>query len=489
MNLCIMVLVSCLLMPFNSWGEEETRRENRREQDQVPVEDVIPLTVGNLRGHKMLYSEGWYVVTSSSRAFDYAKEKSIMSSKIALQRMGREMAGDSAAYRESVKAGVRDSVDTGRKLVTGGTKLSGEILETTHSIAGEEFSYAGNRFKKAMETFVRGNLSIARRTEEERRELANLPGNYFSKLNSDFSNLFDLTDKARTRFSGKIDPAWEDAFRKASREFRHEYEESGKKQNSLQALGPILSGYLKSLYHGLVAPASKTIVKTTVAGTSYAVFLPVSATAIVAGRTVQSVGLTVYYAGATGIKIISPTIESGFLAGLSLLSVSAVPVTYAAGGTLGAVNQVAFTAAGPVAAVAEGVGSTTVHTAGYAGFLAYDAVKGTTQVIINQAASGIVLGYNALTAIPSHAFMGALDTVVFLAWDGPRLAIAAAKGRIKSGNDPGGETYSLGDLPVGTVVDLKELEKQEGVQVEILSTDGAVIKNVLEKIPSDVRAE
>lgn len=476
-----------LIMPPAGWSAEEPQQNTR--QEQAPVEDIIPVTMGNIRGHKMLFQEGWYVVTSSSKAFDYAKEKSIVSSKIALQRMAREIAGDSAAYKESVKTGILDSVDTGRKLVTGGTNLSGEILKTTHSIAREEFSYAGDRFKKAMDTFVRGNLTIAKRTEEERRELASLPGNYFSNLKNDFSNLFDLADKARKQFSGKIDPAWEDAFRKASGEFRAEYEESGKKQNSLQALGPILSGYLKSLYHGLVAPASKTIVKTTAVGTSYAVFLPVSATSIVAGRTVQSIGLTVYYAGKTGVKIISPTIESGFLAGLSLLSVSAVPVTYAAGGSLGAVNQVAFTAAGPAAAAVEGAGATAVHTAGYAGFLAFDAVKGTTQVVINQAASGIVLGYNALTAIPSHAFMGTLDTVVFLAWDGPRLVIAAAKGRIKSGDDPGGEGHSLGDLPVGTVVDLKELQKQEGVQVEILSTDSTVIKNVLDKIPSDVRAE
>jgi hypothetical protein len=488
LRLPLLVFVLYLLMPLNGWSSEDPQQKPKG-QEQVPVEDIIPVTMGNLRGHKMLYEEGWYIVTSSSKALDYAKEKSIVSSKTALQRMAREIAGDSASYKESVKADARDSFDTGRELVTGGTRLTGEIVETTHSIAKEEFSYAGDRFKKAMETFVRGNLTIAKRTEEERRELAGLPGNYFSTLKSDFSNLFELSDKARKQFSAKIDPAWEDAFRKASREFRAEYEESGKKQNSLQALGPILAGYLKSLYHGLVAPASKTIVKTTVAGTSYVVFLPVSATSIIAGRTVQSIGLTVYYVGKTGVKIVSPTIESGFLAGLSLLSVSSVPVTYAAGGSLGVVNQVAFTAAGPVAATAEGVGSTAVHTAGYAGFLAFDAVKGTTQVIINQAASGIVLGYNALTAIPSHAFMGALDTAVFLAWDGPRLVIAAAKGRIKSGKDPDGESYSLGDLPVGTVVDLKELEKQEGVQVEILSTDSTVIKNVLDKIPSDVRAE
>jgi hypothetical protein len=229
-------------------------------------------------------------------------------------------------------------------------------------------------------------------------------------------------------------------------------------------------------------------VKTGIAGTSYVVFLPVSAAAVVAGRTVQSVGLTVYYAGKTGVKIVSPTIEGGLLSGLSLLSVGSVPVTYAAGGTVGVLNQVAFTTAGPVAGAVEGAATTAFDSTAYVGFLAYDAVRGTTRVVINQAASGIVLGYNALTALPTHALLGAADAAVFLAWDGPRLVIAAAKGTIKTGKDSGPpEAYSIGELPVGTVVDLKKLESTEGVTVEILSTDNAVIKEVIEKIPDDVR--
>jgi hypothetical protein len=115
-------------------------------------------------------------------------------------------------------------------------------------------------------------------------------------------------------------------------------------------------------------------------------------------------------------------------------------------------------------------------------------VKGATKVVINQAASGIVLGYNALTAIPTHTLLGVADTAVFLAWDGPRLVIAAASGRIRIGKDSGTEeSYSIGDLPVGTVVDLKKFESTDGVKVEILSTDNAVIKEVLEKIPEDAR--
>jgi hypothetical protein len=484
----IFSFIFALVLPLTTAAVEDRQKPAPPKDEKVAVEDVIPLTAGNMRGHKMLYNEGWYVVTSSSKAFDYAREKSIISSKKALEKAAEQAAKHSVEYKEALKSDVQDSAKTGTDLVVSGTRQTGRILEATHELVKGELVYAQDGFKKAVDSFVRGNLTLAKRTEEDRQELANMPGNYFKDIKSDFSNVYELAESARARFGGKIDPAWEDAFSKASREFQGEYEKSGKEQNTLTALGPVLYGYLKSFYYGLAAPASKTIVKTAATGTSYAVFLPVSATAIVAGRTVQSVGLTVYYVGKTGVNIVSPTIEGGLLSGLSLLSLGSVPVTYAAGGALGAVNQVAFTTAGPVAGVAEGVGSTAAHTAGYVGFLTYDAAAGTTKVVINQAASGIVLGYNALTAVPAHALMGVVDGVVLLAYDGPRLLLAKAQGRVKSGKDgAAAETYSLGDLPVGTVVDLKTLEQTEGVKVEVLSTDPAVIKDVLERISDDAR--
>ncbi len=479
--------LALLLLGTTIHAEDRPLKSTPAEEKQS-VEDVIPYTMGNIRGHRMLYNEGWFLTTSTSRALDYAKERSFVSSRSALQAVLAGYRKSSSNYGEAVKEGLQDSVKTGTEVVKTGTALSGDILGATQTLAASELAYAQDRYKKAYETFVQGNLSIVARTEEERQELINLPGDYYRTLKGDFSNIMDLTAEARERFSGRIDANWERAFQKAGSEFRAEYEKSSQKHNSLTALGPILYGYLKSFYYGLAAPASKTIVKTTTTGAAYAVFLPISATSIVAGRTVQSVGLTVYYVGKTGVKIVSPTVEGGLLSGLSLLSLSAVPVTYAAGGILGAINQVAFSTAGPAVAAAGAAAITTVNSAGYVGFLAYDSIKGTTKVVINQAASGIVLGYNALTAIPTHAVMGAGDIVV-LAWEGPQLVIASVSGKLKSGDKADTEIYSLGEIPVNTVVDLKKLQQMEGVKVEVLSTDTAVIREVLQKIPCDARGQ
>ena len=135
-----------------------------------------------------------------------------------------------------------------------------------------------------------------------------------------------------------------------------------------------------------------------------------------------------------------------------------------------------------------GAATTAVDTTTYVGLVTYDATKGVTKVVINQAVSGVVLGYNALTAIPTHLVLGVEDTAVFLAWDGPRLMIAAASGKLKIGGDAK-EQPTLGDLPVGTAVDLKKLEQLHGIKAQIISTDPAVIRGVLDKLPDDLRTE
>ncbi|MHB8845296.1 MAG: hypothetical protein ACYC7L_11195 [Nitrospirota bacterium] len=455
-----------------------------------PLEDVIPLTMGNLRGHKMVYNEGWYIVTSSRKALDFAREHSLSRSRDALREAASDAAGRGKGYAANVASDVQGAAEGTQRVWATGTELSGDIMQTTGRAATAEFSYASETFRKAGESFIQGNLSLGRRTAEDRKELAALLGKYYSNLKDDFSNIWELTSTANDTFAGKIETGWDKAFDRAASEFRKEYDRSGESRNTLTALGPILYGYLKSIYHGIVAPSSKTIVKTGASAVTYAgaygVFLPVAGTSVVAGRTIQSVGLTLYYTGKTGVKIVSPTVEGGLLAGMSVLSLSTVPVTYAVGGTLGAVNQVAFIAAGPVAGAAQGTATTAIDTATYVGLVTYDGVKGTTKVVINQAASGIVLGYNALTAVPAHLIMGAVDVVV-LAWEGPRLVIAAASGKIGSGADEGADGATLGDLPVGTVVDLNKLERNQGIKTTVISTDPAVIRDVLERLPDDLR--
>lgn len=482
-----LILPLAVCLAWSGCASDHSTRAADSQQSQT-LEDVVPLTSANLRGHRMLYDEGWYVITSSRKSLEYAKEKSVSSSRAAIQEASRRMATHSAEYKAGLGTDLQRSYETGKSLVQTGTERSGAILDRTRSMTQAEWAYATGHFGEAWGTFIQGNLSLGKRTEQDREALLALPGREFESLKRDFSNIWDITTVIRENFSGRIQVSWDAAFERAGRDFRAEYERSGEQPNSLRALGPILQGYLKALYHGGLAPAAKTIVRTSAKGTGTAtglVFLPVAGTSIVTGRTIQAAGMTLFYTGKTGVKLISPTVESGLLTSLAILSVGSIPATAVGGTMFGAVNQVAFTTAGPTATVGEAAALTTFDTGKYVGFVTYDALAGATKVAINQAASGVVLGYNALSALPAHLFMGAEDAAILLAWEGPKLLIVKASGRLKS--KTGQADSSAGDLPVGTVINLKQLQSTEGITVQVLSEDPKQIRDVLQQLPCDVR--
>jgi len=448
------------------------------------VEDVIPITMANMRGHKALYDEGWFVVTSSKKAFAFAKEKSVVRSGEAIDEAQKHIRRHAKEYGEAMTDNVEDSLTTGKEVFETGTETTADILTATHELGKAQVDFADRTFQKAWERFVKGNLSLGKRTETERSELANTFGTYSDKLGEDFSGIYDVAAEMNSGFGERIATVWDDAIEEAGNDFEQEYEESGENPNTLLALVDILQGYAKSFYSGLVKPTAKTVADGVTTGgenAGRALFIPVAAAISVTGRTVESVGLTLYYTTSLGVKIVSPTVEAGFLSGLSILSLGTTPVTYVTGASVGAVNQVAMTAAAPVAATGQAVGSTALDTTKFVAFVAYDAVKGTTKVVFNQAASGVVLGYNALTAIPTHMVMGVADAAFFLAWDGPNLVLAVAEGRV--------DGFSASELPVGSVVDLNALEKEKDMKLKVISSDPALLKRVLEAMPEDVRVK
>lgn len=442
------------------------------------VADVIPLTAANLRGHATLYREGWFVVTSSERAFAYARAQGVDATGAALARALR----DAQAHAGGLPGALRDDAAAGLattgKVYSAGSEFTGAIWRQSVSTAGEAWRDARDEFANASRAFVRGHLSLRERTAAERAALAAVPGRYFAKLKDDASNLGELSDAARRRFGGRIEVGWTRAFARAGEEFRRQYEKSGEAANSLQGLGPLLHGYLKSLYHGLLAPGGRAVAKGSAVLVSDGVFRPSALATVVAGRTVEAVGLTLWHAGKTGVEIIAPTVEVGLLGGLAFADAAAAPLSLGGGAVLGALNQIALTTAAPVAGVVHAAGAAAVDSASVVGLVTYDALKGGTSVVIHQARAGVVLGYNALSAIPTHLLLGVADGAVFLAWDGPRLVIAVARGQLGPG--------LTGDLPVGTVVNLGELRKPPGVLVDILSSDSELVGDVLRRLPCDL---
>lgn len=483
-NALIKALVILLGLFFFSGCTKQPPVKAPKDPSITGYADIIPLTEGNLRGHKLLYDEGWFVVSSTKKALEYAKVNSIEASSGNMRRIANAVVSRSKDLGGEVTSDVKDSYQKAENLLKSGTGLSAVMASGTGDLVGSEFDYSKQTFVDACDAFVQGHIHLARRTADDLHDLKSLPGHYFGDLRDDFSNIFELSSQANQAVSKKIALSWDRSFDEAATAFRAEYDQSGKRGNSLTALGDILSGYLKAFYTGIARPSAKSIVEGGSRGANALVFLPCATATVVAGRTIEATGLTLYYSAKTGYHVISPTVETGLLSSLSLLSMASVPVTAAGGAGLCALNQVAFTAAAPIYGAGKAVTDTAIDTGKYVALVGHDVTMQSSHVMINHIKTGVVLGYNALTAIPVHLFLGVADTAVFLAYDGPRLVIAVAKGEIRH---PAGEgTFSVGNLPTGSVVDLHKLEQEKGVSVEVVTDDPAIINSVIKNLPKDL---
>ncbi len=453
---------------------------------QQSLEEVIPITMANLRGQKALYEEGWFVISSTERAFQYAQEKFITSSGQALQQMQASLGERSEQLPDALAEGINEGVESGKSFYQKGGQRSDDIYRGTHEVAQQQLNYAKQGFVKAWDRFVLGNITLVKRTEEDRQALMAIPGDYYHTLKSDFSNLYQLSQTAADAITPEIELNWSASLQQAQASFAEEYEASGEAANSLSGLGDILAGYAKAAYHAIFKPSGQAIAKgatATVGLAGQALFLPTASLFVVTGRTVQSAGLSLYYTTKTGYKLVSPTLEGGMLGGVSLLAGATAPVTYGAGMSAGMLNQVAVTTLSPVVGGATAVGSTLAETAEYAGLVTYDLAKGGSKVVINQISSGVVLGYNALTALPTQALLSTANGAFFLVYDGPRLMVAKVSGRLSDE----GEAQTIDSLPVGTVVDMKQLEQVPELMIEPVSDDPALIEQVLENMAEDLR--
>ena len=448
--------------------------------EKKPAKEIIPITMANLRGHGKLYEEGWFIVTSSQKALQFAKEHSFEKSSTHLDLLKKKWRERTKEYADDSKMIFSVGKEVSKKTFQTGTAISGAIIGSGH-LAGKALAQTSGKLMNASyDAFILGHMSLRENTKNDRQALMKLPQTLSDGVKSDFKTMEKVLSPLKVSTASAIENNWDEDFSTASEVWRKHYEKSSKQDNSIKGLFVLLGGYFKAAYHGIAKPSAKAIVtigektaRYTLKGLEKAVFLPVAGTLIIAGRTVYTTGLALYHTSSLGIKIITPTVTAGLLAALSIASAAATPVPYLATGSIGFVNQVAFTAASPIAGATAAAGQAAVANGKFVGTVTYDLVTASSQIIFNNIQSGVVLGYNALSALPVHTIMMGGHTVFFLAWDGPRLMIAAVNG-------------SIGDAPVGTVMDLKKL-REAGVEVNEVSTDEEVIQKVLQELPKDLR--
>ncbi|MCE9499898.1 MAG: hypothetical protein K8R21_05290 [Leptospira sp.] len=474
-------ILTVFLFLFGMCQSEQTRKIIGKEvigpqAAPATIKEIAPLTVGNLKAHENLHNEGWFIIPSSRKSLAYANEKGILNSRESLALMIISLKQSTKTYPAKLTRTIEEMKSFGIEDEKTYLQNTYKIHDATFALARSEKDVAYGSFQKSWENLILGNMTFALRSENNRRKLKALYPKTYKDLKGDLSNLFQIIDASNQENLPLIRKAWSDSFSQGALDFKKKYEESGQADNSLLALVDILAGYAKAFRSGVLSPAGETATKGGESLFMNGVFLPTAAVGYVAGNSLVSTGMSLYYSAGIGYDLVSPNVEAGFLAAFGLIAASATVPTILAGESIAGINHVAVKGGYATARVGGVAGGALGETGGLVASMTYDIVKGSGKTSFNVLESGIVLGYSALTCIPSHLVMASVDSVVILAWDGPRLVVAKISGNIKD----------LDEAPVGTVIDLNKIN-DKNVKVEKVTDDPEIINRIIEKEKEDLR--
>ncbi|HNF14800.1 MAG TPA: hypothetical protein PK453_14120 [Leptospiraceae bacterium] len=429
---------------------------------------IAPLTSNALGARKNLHEKGWYFIPSSSESYQKVKKSGRMSFQtakamlfVSMKKRAQDYPGELGnTMAEIWKVAGNDGRETYEK-------ISKDIYDGTYEIVKWEVRSAKDLLKESGKSFL-GYASLGTVMKDDMKKTYSDMAEYNGHLGQNYASLSEMFEDTRKQSGDRIANAWKGAFSRGAKEWKDNLAESGEQPNSALALWNVFKGYTLALKEVALSPVADTAVgagQFLAGGT--AASTGTAATGI--GQIIVTTGLTLVHAGKAGYRVLSPSMESGFLGTLGVASaVATVPTAIGAEATYGFNQTLAFAGAHTVKTVGA-AGGGVYETGATAAGLVYDFGKGTGESVFYGLESGIVLSYTALTAIPAHMILTVPDGTIFLAWDGPRLVIARVRGNYKG--------YE--HLPTGSIVDLNEARKAG--QVEIVTDDQKVVKKVLEK--------
>ena len=217
----------------------------------------------------------------------------------------------------------------------------------------------------------------------------------------------------------------------------------------------------------------------------------------VAGAVVGGGGTVLGYGEKAVSSVAGVTVKGGsYAAGQAVRTVEYIGVPLASagialgGGTIGtAVGGVGATGGGVLFVSGEAtsattqvfgnviagttlVGGTAVSTAGGVAYGVYELSKAVVVPAGYELGGGLVLSYETLTQLSAHTVLAVSDCAyMVLSLEGPRWVLYAVKGNTGKGDD----------LPVGAVVDLKQMQAQ-GEEIYNLPVSDEEMKKIVESV-------
>lgn len=421
--------------------------------------------------HIDLYKEGFLIIPATQKNFQTIVNDTIKTTPEAWKEFFKDFSEDSkefAAFQEKHPAQAKETLQTIWNLSNSTRK---KVFDKTTYLLKSEIQYSKEQFTKGADHFFLGHIKIKERSRSDREAIMNTPKRLAEEVKGDVSSFKNFLKKFRSSKSSEVDKSWSKSLSRAAEEFNNEYHKSGESSNAITALPRVFWGHLKWIYYALFKPSGRALKKS---GT-YILFPPVVA-GIATARGLSNLGGVLYYSGKMGVHVFSPYIESAVYTSLGLLSSASTIPTVVGGYGLGAFSQVGLGVTSALASGGELAGRTTVSTSKYMGSMFYNFSKATAKTVITTSKSAVILGYNAMVALPAHIVLGAAGSVLVLVVDGTDAVIAKLRGNKKD----------LLKLPAGSVINLKEA-KEAGIDIEVLTRDPRQIKKVIHSLPSDLK--
>ncbi|TGM45268.1 hypothetical protein [Leptospira vanthielii] len=429
---------------------------------------IAPLTANSLGSRKNLLENGWAIIPSGKKSMDLAYENGGISARVAKAMVLVHLKKRSVDYPGKLGETMTSVLSWTGSGIANSSRRTEDIYDAGWQLSKAEWKVSKESFEEAGSRFVLGYIYMVPKMESDvklMRSTLDEIGGERSKTTDSLNDLFVTTLNTSSK---NIVSAWSDSFSKASDEFTKNYEESGDRGNSLLALVDIFHGYSVALKEVMISPIVKTGKNSGEILVVNGVYVPLSQTMNFSANALISTGVVFYYSTKSGYRVISPTLEAGLFSSIGILSASSTVPTYTAGTTLAAFNQVTSVAATTAGGTIGAAGGATYDTGAYATGMVYDLSKGSAEAGFYAMSSGMILGYTALTVLPSQLVLAAVDGPIFITYDGPRVVIAVVKGNY-AGFD---------DAPTGAVINL-EAAKKAG-KVKILTDDPKIIKKVLD---------
>ncbi len=427
----------------------------------------LETTRKNIEGQKYLFTRGWFIITSPVEAWDYAIKNHETSQEAFLKALSKIK-----VTPKTFESNLKDAKSSSADIEKSGKVLSDKLNAAGSEVQQKAFKKSSGQFQKAWSKLNLGYLHYAEVNKTDFDNFKKINYGFFGRVEKDFKDIDEAMEPVLGFLLKKSEVSWKKHFKEGRYSFRENYEKSGTRSNSIAGLWDILVGYASWAKKSILSPTGKTIYQET-KNIPYYTIEGVLKTFVASHNVVHSLGANLYYSTKLGYNVISPSLESGYLASLALLNAVHGSVSGPFLKGVGLINKIAVKGVAPAVGTTQLVIEEVSSKAETAATLLIHGAEGSGEVFFEKAESGVVLGYSALSQIPPQLLLTAANSAIFLVYDGPKLVLAKISGAIGD--------KKVNELPVGSVMDIKKM-KAEGISVEPLSEDPVIIKKVMENV-------